>query len=73
MFSTVLVILAVTMLYWFPARRWFALWGTTEEERARVMAGDPVASRITSQLSRSRPSLSFRLDGSDQPLTILTK
>jgi hypothetical protein len=42
MLSIVLVVLAVAVLYWFPVRRWFARWGTTDEDRARVMAGDAV-------------------------------
>jgi hypothetical protein len=32
--------LAATALYWFPLRRWFARWGTTPDERTRVMPGD---------------------------------
>jgi hypothetical protein len=38
--STLLVILTLAALYWFPLRRWFACWGTTPADRARVMAGD---------------------------------
>jgi hypothetical protein len=38
---TFLVIVTLTALYWFPIRRWFRRWGTTEEDRARGMAGDP--------------------------------
>ena len=42
MLATLLVILAVGTFYWFPVRRWFRQWGTTEADRARVMAGDSV-------------------------------
>lgn len=30
----------LTLLYWIPARRRFATWGTTPTERARAMPGD---------------------------------
>ena len=42
MFPTLLVILALAVLYWFPGRRWFGRWGTTRDELSRVMAGDAV-------------------------------
>jgi hypothetical protein len=42
MLFTFLVILTLTVLYWFPMRRWFARWGTTDEDLTRVMAGDAV-------------------------------
>ena len=32
--------LTLAAVYWFPVRRWFLQWGTTPEERERVMAGD---------------------------------
>lgn len=32
--------IALGALYWFPVRRWFGRWGSTEVERTRVMAGD---------------------------------
>ena len=32
----------VAVLYWFPVRRWFGRWGTTPDDRSRVMAGDAV-------------------------------
>ena len=32
--------LALAIVYWVPARRAFSRWGTTPEERARVMPGD---------------------------------
>lgn len=40
MLSTLLVILALAVLYWFPVRRWFAHWGATDEDVTRVMTGD---------------------------------
>ena len=40
MFLTLLVILTLAVLYWFPLRRWFSRWGTTGDELARAMAGD---------------------------------
>jgi hypothetical protein len=40
MFPTAVVILALAVLYWFPARRWMARWGTTPSDLTRVMAGD---------------------------------
>ena len=42
MLPTLLVILTVAVLYWFPLRRWFGRWGTTSEDRTRVMTGDAV-------------------------------
>jgi hypothetical protein len=47
MLFTIFVILALTMFYWFPVRRWFARWGTTDEDLTRAMAGDPVIARPT--------------------------
>jgi hypothetical protein len=32
--------LGLTAVYWWPARRWFSRWGTTPEERTRVVPGD---------------------------------
>ena len=34
--------LTLAALYWFAVRRWFGRWGTTPEERTRVMPGDAV-------------------------------
>ena len=31
---------ALAGVYWLPVRRWFSRWGTTPEERARVLPGD---------------------------------
>lgn len=45
-----LVLGAVLMLavgYWFPVRHWFSWWGTTPEERARVMSGDALIANPT--------------------------
>ncbi len=33
---------ALAAAYWFPVRRWMGEWGSTPEERARVMPGDAV-------------------------------
>jgi hypothetical protein len=40
MFATLLVILALAVLYWFPIRRWMSRWGNTRSDVTRVMAGD---------------------------------
>ena len=40
MVPTLLVILACSMLYWFPIRRWMSCWGATASDLTRVMAGD---------------------------------
>ena len=40
MIPTLLVILTLAVLYWFPIRRWMSRWGTTPSDLARVMAGD---------------------------------
>ena len=47
MLITFLVILTLTVLYWFPVRRWFRRWGTTDEDLRRVMAGDPLIANPT--------------------------
>ena len=47
MLLTFLAILTLTVLYWFPVRRWFRRWGTTDEDLRRVMAGDPVLANPT--------------------------
>jgi hypothetical protein len=38
--SKLSAVLALAVVYWFPARRWFSRWGTTPEELARAMPGD---------------------------------
>jgi hypothetical protein len=40
MLSTLFVILAFTVLYWFPIRRLMSRWGSTSPDLTRVMAGD---------------------------------
>ena len=47
MFITLLIILALAMLYWFTLRRWFARWGATRDELTRVMPGDRVIAEPT--------------------------
>jgi hypothetical protein len=47
MLFTFLVILTLTVLYWFPVRRWFRRWGTTHEDLARVMTGDALIANPT--------------------------
>ena len=47
MLATLLVILAVAALYWFPARRWIGRWGATPVDLTRVMAGDAVIANPT--------------------------
>jgi hypothetical protein len=37
-----IALVTLALLYWFPVRRWFGRWGTTPDERARVMPGDAV-------------------------------
>jgi hypothetical protein len=40
MLPTLLVILPLAALYWFPIRRWMNQWGANSSDLARVMAGD---------------------------------
>ena len=40
MLPTLFVILTVSVLYWFPIRRWMSRWGATPSDLTRVMAGD---------------------------------
>jgi hypothetical protein len=40
MLPTLLVILTLAVLYWFPIRRWMSRWGATPSDLSRVMAGD---------------------------------
>jgi hypothetical protein len=47
MLLLLLIILSLPLLYWFPIRRWFARWGTTEADLARPMAGDSIIARPT--------------------------
>jgi hypothetical protein len=47
MLSTLVVMLTLTAVYWFPVRRWFRRWGTNDEDLARVMAGDSIIANPT--------------------------
>jgi hypothetical protein len=47
MLTTFLLILMLAVLYWFPVRRWFGRWGTTDEELTRVMTGDALLANPT--------------------------
>ena len=47
MFATLLVILTIGLLYAFVIRDWFGRWGTTPDERTRIMAGDKVIAKPT--------------------------
>ena len=40
MVPTLLVILTLAVLYWFPIRRWMSRWGASPSDLIRVMAGD---------------------------------
>ena len=40
MLLTLFVVLAFSLLYWFPMRRWMSRWGAAPSDLARVMAGD---------------------------------
>ena len=40
MVPTILVMLTVAVLYWFPVRRWMSRWGATPSDLTRVMTGD---------------------------------
>ena len=40
MVPSLLVILTLAVLYWFPIRRWMSRWGATPSDLSRVMAGD---------------------------------
>jgi hypothetical protein len=42
-----LAVLALALLYWFPARRWMNRWGATPSDLTRVMAGDELLPRWT--------------------------
>jgi hypothetical protein len=47
MFLTLLAILILAALYWFPVRRWMNQWGATQSDLARVMAGDNLLANPT--------------------------
>jgi hypothetical protein len=40
MAPTLIVILTLAVLYWFPIRRWMSRWGAAPSDLSRVMAGD---------------------------------
>jgi hypothetical protein len=40
MLPTLFAILTLSVLYWFPVRRWMNRWGATPSDLTRVMAGD---------------------------------
>ena len=40
MIPTLLAVLTLALLYWFPIRRWMSRWGATPSDLTRVMAGD---------------------------------
>jgi hypothetical protein len=47
MVPTVVVIFTLSLLYWFPIRRWMSRWGTTASDLTRVMAGDGLLANPT--------------------------
>ena len=47
MVLTILVILTIAVMYWFPLRRWMSRWGTASTDVKRVMAGDGLIVRPT--------------------------
>ena len=47
MVPTLLVILTLSVLYWFPVRRWMNRWGATPADLTRVMAGDALLANPT--------------------------
>jgi len=47
MVPTLLVMVTLAVLYWFPMRRWMSRWGATPSDLARVMAGDSLLDEPT--------------------------
>jgi hypothetical protein len=47
MFLTLFAVLTLSMLYWFPMRRWMSRWGAASSDLARVMAGDALLATPT--------------------------
>jgi hypothetical protein len=39
----------LALAYWFPVRKWFNRWGTTEDELWRVMPGDTIIDQPTNR------------------------
>lgn len=35
-----IALVSLALVYWFPLRRWFERWGSTEQDLSRAMAGD---------------------------------
>ena len=62
MLSTFLLMLTLAALYWFAVRRWFARWGTTPEDRTRVMPGDAV---IINQIHSATHALTIAAPSED--------
>jgi hypothetical protein len=44
---TLFAMVACSVLYWFPIRRWMNRWGTTPADLSRVMAGDGLLDNAT--------------------------
>ena len=40
MIPSLVGVLVLCLVYWFPIRRWCRQWGTTKPERTRLMRGD---------------------------------
>ena len=47
MLPTLFVVLTLSVLYWFPIRRWMNRWGATPSDLTRVMAGDSLLANPT--------------------------
>jgi hypothetical protein len=47
MVPTVFAILTLSVLYWFPIRRWMSRWGATPSDVTRVMTGDALLANPT--------------------------
>jgi hypothetical protein len=47
MLLTLFAILTLSLLYWFPIRRWMSRWGATPSDLTRVMAGDALLDNLT--------------------------
>jgi len=47
--------LTLALLYWLPARRWFARWGSAATDLTRVMAGDAAVVDPTYSATRRSP------------------
>lgn len=47
MLPTVFAVLVLSVLYWFPVRRWMNRWGAAPSDLTRVMAGDALLAKPT--------------------------